>query len=884
MSQQANYGLRIGYCKQGKLVFLAASEANRGIEQLLRRSKLPLAVRSKPSPVLRINFGSALPIGVGGTQEFFDVYLTAPVDPQDALLSLQKVCTPDLMVYSCERIEQDASLPFLALPFSTYRAVLSYAPEQINIPEHVIGNYTFRDPATRNEEVRHRVLQTSDFLAGDVSLCGTELSFVLKTQNAESLPVDVFVDACCALSTGEQGDESEKQYLKIIENTQKVPHDSTGVLRFTSLTRIAQDDTCPCVERVANLPNTAKLAEPQGVWPLIEPHLRNLKRPAQYIGGEYGSVHKPDADFDFCLFYAELYHAEVPSVAARTLCNVVNAVEGMWAQRAVLPQEDMAAIMRAENIPLFSLEGKKPLKEFDVLEIIVPVQMSITGALECLSLANIELHANDRLEEDPLVVLGGLGFPNCEPLAAFFDIFAIGEGEEALPEMLQLVRSLKQQGATRAEILYQVALTPGFYVPSLYAELDEQQAQESGSWVRPLHPELPCVIEKCISKSFSSSPAAQESLPSFVKLSLEEFSVEVIRGCAHGCRFCNYGMALRPVRERSAQNISNSIASEMSRSGFSRVVLYALSATDHSEIGEVLTDLNTLCRKNSYGTKMLSQRLDNFSDDLAEVVLESKTSRNNLVFAIEAGTQRLRDFINKNVTEEDFFNAVNAAFSRGLECCTLLCIVGLPTETDEDIIALADLVKRGYERACEVTPVEDISRIHFVLTCSLFTPFPYTPFQWDEQISASEAKRRVDLLKELLDNDAIKINFNVTQWLITATLMRGGRDMSHLIEEAWLRGACNEGWTGYCKEQCWFDAANTLGFDFESLATKRYPLGTVLPWDHISMGVSREFLIEERKRADRGLPTPDCTLEGCSNCGVCSRFKVKNDLAQARTS
>ena len=621
----------------------------------------------------------------------------------------------------------------------------------------------------------------------------------------------------------------------------------------------------------------------ESMWPLLAPLVARAERPSRYINREWGSVYKADADFRFCMVYPDTYELGQANQALRILVNAVNAQPGMAAERGFLPAPDFCDELRKAGLPLCSIESCAPLAAFDAVGITLPHELAATNILETLDLAGIPLHAVDRGDDDPFVVAGGPCALNPEPYAPFFDAINIGEGEQSLPEGLQLIRSMRQQGAARRDIWRALAHLRGWYVPSLYRWLSEDEAQRVGSWIEPHEDGLPTVIEKCIYTGFSSSSGWEPCIVPFTEAVHDRLNVEILRGCARGCRFCQAGMMYRPVRERSADNIVDAVVCGLRETGYDEVSLTSLSSTDHSQIQEILSRLNREFEGTGVRVSIPSQRLDSFGVDMAGLVAGQK--KGGLTFAPEAGTQRLRDVINKNVTEEDLFGAIDAAFSAGWRRCKLYFMIGLPTETDDDIKGIARLVQQAYDRARMVVPKEQKGSIQISASVALFVPKAQTPFQWDGQIPPEEALRRVNLLRHSVKYRAITVNWHDPKTsFVEAIMSRSGRSAAALVEEAWRRGARFDAWSECFDEQAWRDAAADLAFDVEAAAQTSYPTDYVLPWDHISCGASPRWLAHERLLAERGVTTPDCTFGDCSGCGVCMRLGVENRLAQPRMS
>lgn len=617
------------------------------------------------------------------------------------------------------------------------------------------------------------------------------------------------------------------------------------------------------------------------LWPRLEPLLADAERPARYLNHEYGCVYKPDADFHFCMVYPDTYELGQANQALRILVNVVNAQDGMAAERAFLPAPALCDTLRAEGLPLFSIESCAPVAQFDVVGITLPHELAATNVLETLDLAGISLHASKRDEGDPFVVAGGPCAYNPEPYAPFFDAFSIGEGEEALPEGLALIKRMRSQGALRADILRALARMPGWYVPSFYRWRSEDEAQDGGSWIEPVEEGLPTVIEKRLFTKFAESPGWEPCIVPFTEVVHDRLNVEILRGCARGCRFCQAGMMYRPVRERSADNVVESVVAGLVATGYDEVSLTSLSSTDHSQIADILTRLNRSCDGKGVRISVPSQRLDAFGVDMAELVAGQK--KGGLTFAPEAGTQRLRDVINKNVTEDDLFDALDAAFAAGWRRCKLYFMIGLPTETDDDIKGIASLAQRAYDRMKAATPPDQRGGLRLSVSCALFVPKAQTPFQWDGQITPEEALRRVQLLRRSVKYKAVDVHWHdPATSFVEAVMSRAGREAAAWVEAAWRRGARFDAWSECFNEEAWHTAADEVGIDLEAIAQTSYPTTRVMPWAHVSTGVSERFLARERSRAEAGRTTSDCTFGACSACGVCQALDADNELAQPR--
>ncbi len=622
----------------------------------------------------------------------------------------------------------------------------------------------------------------------------------------------------------------------------------------------------------------------EGVWERFEPLVRSAERPSRYIDHEWGSVLKRDADFRFCMLYPDTYELGQANQALRILVNAVNGRPNMAAERGFLPAPEMCDALRREGLPLCSLESCSPLGSFDAIGITLPHELAATNVLEILDLAGLPLHAADRAEDDPFVIGGGPCAYNPEPYATFFDAIDIGEGEDMLPDGLEAIRRLRREGASRDEILQALAALPGWYVPSFYEELDAKDAQQTGYWVRPLggaDPLAPQTVCKQVYEGFAESSGWEPCVVPFTEVVHDRLNVEVLRGCARGCRFCQAGMIYRPVRERSADNVVASVCEGLAKTGYDEVSLTSLSSTDHSQIEQILERLNETFAGTGVRISLPSQRLDSFGVGMAALVAGQK--KGGLTFAPEAGTQRLRDVINKNVTEDDLFSALDAAFAAGWRRAKLYFMIGLPTETDDDIKGIASLVQRAYDHVRKGMSPEQKGSFQLSVAVSLFVPKSHTPFQWDGQISPEEAWRRVDLLRHSIKYRAITVNWHdPSTSFIEAVMSRAGREGARLIEGAWRRGARFDAWTECFNWQAWNDAAREAGIDWAAIAQTTYEPGWVLPWSHVSCGVSSKWLALERKRAQKAATTPDCTFEACSVCGACPHLGIENELASAR--
>ena len=630
------------------------------------------------------------------------------------------------------------------------------------------------------------------------------------------------------------------------------------------------------------------------LWPSFAPLISQVEKPSRYLGREWGSVDpasKAGADYYAVLIYPDTYEIGQANQAIAILYDCLNADEHIFCERAYLPWKDMIELMREHDLPLCSLESFAPLSEFDFVGITLPHEMAATNVLEVLSLGGIALHASERGEGDPLVFAGGPCSYNPEPFAAFFDAFFIGEGEYLDTEVALKHRQLRDAGASREEILRELAKIPGVYVPSLYEvkTAEEQAVPVEGvrdtirTVVGPVEQDLPAIVRKAVIDDFDATDALPQPIVPYSELVHDRLAVEILRGCSRGCRFCQAGMIYRPVRERRCDPIIAAVADGMAYTGYDEVSLTSLSSTDHSCIMDMVRRLKTNFAGTGLGLSLPSQRVDAFGIDLATLVAGER--KPGLTLAPEAGSQRMRDVINKGITEEQIFNAVTNAFSAGWRRCKLYFMIGLPGETDEDVAAIGDLCRRLYAAAKDSVPDNQRGNVRMSASVSLFIPKPATPFQWGGQIDREAIEHRIHVLRESMPRRGVDLHYHDSETsYIEAALARGGRECASLIEAAWKAGARFDAWSEEFNFDAWLQGAQVSGVDFMQIATHGFEVGEALPWNHISCGVTERFLISELEKSCEGITTPDCTFGPCSVCGVCQDLDVKIDLEGVRVS
>lgn len=613
----------------------------------------------------------------------------------------------------------------------------------------------------------------------------------------------------------------------------------------------------------------------------LEPLLARVEKPSRYIDHEWGTLSKKDADYRACLIYPDTYEVGLPNQGIAILYNVLNKQEGISCERGYVPWIDMADAMREAGVPLLSLEGAAPVASFDVVGFHVPHEMACTNYLEAMDLAGIPFYSVDRSEDDPIIIAGGPSVYNPEPLAPFFDAILIGEGEESIVEVCREHQRLRDAGATRQEILRGLARVPGTYVPSLYEIKYDEPCTAHGYAVPRAGEDVPEVVYKRVVEDFGATDPLSQSVIPYAQLVHDRLSVEVLRGCARGCRFCQAGITYRPVRERSADQIVSAVTRGLAKTGYDEVSLTSLSTTDHSCCEQILSRLNRRLEDTGISVSIPSQRLDSFGVNMALQVAGEK--KGGLTFAPEAGSQRMRDVINKGVTEEDLERATRAAFEAGWRRCKLYFMMGLPGERDEDIVAIANLADHVLDIAREVVPKGQRGGISVSISVSVFIPKSSTPFQWCAQTPDDEVKRRQQLLLKSVKNRAVRVHYHDAETsLLEAVLSRAGRDLAPVIVDAWRAGARFDAWTEQFSLERWERAAEDNGIDLRCIAQTPFDLDMRLPWQHVSPGVSQGFLKREYRRALDGVTTPDCTRSTCAGCGICPTLHAENVLVGDR--
>jgi radical SAM family uncharacterized protein len=630
----------------------------------------------------------------------------------------------------------------------------------------------------------------------------------------------------------------------------------------------------------------------RNVWAEIASCLPLVERPSRYLDHERGARRDEHADYRCALVYPDVYEIGQSNLGLAILYHALNDAEHLSCERAYLPWVDLIDLMRERDIPLFALESYDALYEFDLVGFTMPYELAITNVLEALDLARIPLLAADRTDDDPLVIAGGPCTYNPEPFCDFFDVFLIGEGEGEIVEFAREHRRLRDAGATRQEMLRALACVEGAYVPSLYEQAagdgltegettDDGRPPLAGPLMRPTHPNAPAIVYKRVVRDFDAMPIHVQQIVPYAEATHDRYSVEVMRGCSRGCRFCQAGMIYRPVRERSADTVVSATMRGLACTGYDEVSLTSLSTTDHSQIKEILRRLNARLEGTGVRVSVPSQRVDAFGVEMARLVAGNK--KGGLTFAPEAGTQRLRDCINKNVTEDDLLETIAAAMQAGWRRVKLYFMCGLPTETDEDVRGIGELVGRALEVARANVPKQDRGSVRMSVACAVFVPKPDTPFQWCGQIAPEEVQRRIDIIRSSLPRKGVDFHWHepATSY-VEAAVSRGGRALGAAILAAWRAGARFDAWNEQFNWAAWVQGAREAGIDLQEAATRTFSFSDPLPWAHISCGVSQAYLARELERARVGVTTPDCTFTSCTGCGICQTLDCRVMLGGER--
>lgn len=608
----------------------------------------------------------------------------------------------------------------------------------------------------------------------------------------------------------------------------------------------------------------------------LEKMLSEVQKPARYVGGEWNSVQKDWNSIAVKMAFAfpDVYEVGMSHLGLQILYHVVNSRQDALMERVFAPWSDLEELLRRHNIPLFSLESRRPLGDFDILAFTLQYEMSFTNLLNMLDLAGIPLRSRERGEKEPLVIAGGPCAFNPEPLADFLDIVAIGEGEELINDIIDLYKNAREKGLSRSELLREAARIPGLYVPSLYQV--DYRSDGLIEAVKPLGEEIPRRVIKRVVADMDQAPFPTKPIVPYMGIVHDRIMLEVLRGCTRGCRFCQAGVIYRPVREKSPETLLRQAAELVENTGYDEISLTSLSTADYTRVGSVVRELLDKFGDRGVSISLPSLRVDAFSVDLAKEV--QRVRRASLTFAPEAGTQRLRDVINKGVTEENLIEAVTASFGAGWSAVKLYFMIGLPTETEEDLEGIVQLARR----VLEVGRRQGVSRgrLKVTVSASSYVPKSHTAFQWETQNTLSELREKQFYLKDRLKTKGIVFNWHDPEVsFLEAVLARGDRRLGRVLENAQQLGCRFDGWSECFRYDLWQQAFEQAGLDAGWYAYRKYSYEDILPWDHIEAAVHKRYLIREHKRAMSGEATLDCRGGKCPGCGLCPTLEIEPRMA-----
>ena len=599
--------------------------------------------------------------------------------------------------------------------------------------------------------------------------------------------------------------------------------------------------------------------------------LLKISQPARYIGGEVNMVKKDPSKVAvrFAMCFPDVYEIGMSHLGIQILYDMFNRRDDVYCERVYSPWMDLDPIMREQKIPLFAVESQDPIKNFDFLGITIQYEMCYTNILQVLELSQIPLHAEDRTEEDPIVIGGGPCTYNPEPIAPFFDLFYMGEGEVVYFDLIDRYKEIKARGGSRKEFLEQAAQIPGIYVPGFY----DVTYKEDGTIeaMTPNNPHAPQTVSKQLVMDMSDTWYPEKPVVPYLRATQDRVVLEIMRGCIRGCRFCQAGMVYRPVRERSLEELKRLARTMLKSTGHEEISLSSLSSSDYTKLEGIVNFLIDEFDGKGVNVSLPSLRIDAFSLDVMSKVQDVKKS--SLTFAPEAGSQRLRNVINKGLTEENILNGSAEAFKGGWNRVKLYFMLGLPTETVEDMQGIAELSEKVAEVYYDTVPKEQRhGKVQVTASTSFFVPKPFTPFQWAPMCTKEQFLERASIvnhrMKEMLNKKSLRYNWHEADvTVLEGVLARGDRRVAAVIEEAYRQGAIYDSWSEYFNNDIWMKAFETCGMDIDFYTTRERSLDEVFPWDFIDAGVTKDFLKREWANAQAETVTPNCRMR-CSGCGV----------------